>query len=664
MAKITDSDFSADINNLYILDNSNKMKNIFLIIIIACSIINSIKAQNQAPIFTIDNKLEVYADEFWREYRQHSNAEPDDIKSLIALYADYRLQIYDAQQRHLDTAQVIADARDYYQNYLVTKHISENKKSKQIIDQLVRDCGTQYRVWHIQVNIAGNQPADTAAAYFKAAKIRTRLTSGADFSLVARQLSDDPSANYNGGDLGYISVLEMPGNAFAQYVKANYGNTEISQPVRDEKAYHIIKVSDKRAAVDSVTVSCIEIRKTKKWRVDDSLRNLANQICEKLKNGENFAALQKKHSYQQGSQKLTLFEAIDRYGSQINDLKTDGSVFAKPADTYDSYLIVKLNKLHPRSANRDMEPTVKARFVVSNKFRELTSEFLDSVKTVAGYNSNNNYGALVNAIDETIFDGQWVPQDGLTLIEDPLFSFQGRKYTLGDFAKYIYENQKPCDVTSNSAYLDNKLKEMTDQLAFEAAKKMLLTRYPQYKVLLNEYTYPQLYALADKYNHSEQFADNHSEVEEYYKKHASNYLSGYLLYLRIYEPVQGAAPKKMLKEANQLANTPNMTSSLLRSVAADTFQLGQNPIADIVIRGFNSGEYSYPGDKIINLADQNRVVITKVLEEPHPIELNQIYNLVSAEYRNTLKSKYVSELRKKYNLKIADNAESTLKESY
>ena len=648
------------------MTNSNNMKNIFLTIIIASSITNSINAQTQTPIITIDDKLEVYADEFWREYRQHSNAEPDDINPLIARYADYRLQIYDAQQRHLDTAQSIADARDYFQNYLVTKHIADGKKSQKIISQLTRDCGTQYRVSHIQVNIDGNLPSDTAAAYFKAAKIRTRLSSGADFALVARQLSDDPSANYNGGDLGYISVLEMPGHAFAQYVKANYGRSEISQPVRGKKAYHIIKVSDKRAAVDSITVSCIEIRKTKKWRADDSLRNLANQICEKLKNGENFASLQKKYSYQQGSQKLTLFEAIDRYGSQINDLKSEGSVFAKPADTYESFLIVRLNKLHPRSADRNMEPTVRARFVVSDKFREISGEFLDSIKTVAGYQPTNEYGALVNAIDETIFDGQWIPQDGLTLIDDQLFTFQGRKYTLGDFAKYVYENQKPCTVTSNAVYLDNKLKEMTDQLAFEAAKKMLLNRYPHYKVLLNEYTYPQLYTLADKYNTGEQLADNYADVEEYYKKHSSNYLSGYLLYLRIMEPAQGASPKKVMKAAAELANFPAKSPdlSLIRPVAADTFQLGQNPITDIVIRGFNSGEYSYPADKVINLADQNRIVITKVLEEPHPIELSQIYPLVSTEYRNTLKTKYVSELRKKYNLKIANNAESILKESY
>ncbi|MBQ3617954.1 MAG: peptidylprolyl isomerase, partial [Bacteroidales bacterium] len=250
------------------------MKKLLLSIITASCITTCVNAQQSEPIFVIDDKLEVYADEFWREYKQYYDYEPDDLLPLIQRYANYRLHIYDAEQRRLDTAVSVRKARDYYQNYLVINHIANNPKSQQIIKQLTRDCGTQYRVSHIQVNIDSNLPSDTAAAYFKAAKIRTRLTSGADFALVARQLSDDPSANFNGGDLGYISVLEMPDYRFAHYVKANANNSEFSQPVRTKKAYHIIKVSDSRPAVDSVSVSCIEIRKAKRWRIDDSLRNL------------------------------------------------------------------------------------------------------------------------------------------------------------------------------------------------------------------------------------------------------------------------------------------------------------------------------------------------------------------------------------------------------
>ena len=103
---------------------------------------------------------------------------------------------------------------------------------------------------------------------------------------------------------------------------------------------------------------------------------------------------------------------------------------------------------------------------------------------------------------------------------------------------------------------------------------------------------------------------------------------------------------------------------MLQPVVADTFQLGQNPVADIVIRGFNSGEYSYPGDKVIKLNQENRIVIVKVLEEPHPMELNLIYPQVYADYQNSIKANFTDNLQKKYTLKISNNAETILKESY
>lgn len=642
------------------------MKRLILLLIFINSIANTVSAQNSEPIFVIDNKLEVFADEFWRECNQVLDANSPFLDEMIERYADYRLQVYDATQRHLDTAAALSYEQNYFQNYLVYKHIIDGKRSQSIIKRLANDCGIQYRVSHIQVNINGNSTGDTAAAFFKAGKIRSRLTGGADFALVARQTSDDPSVNYNGGDLGYISVLEMPGLPFADYVKSHNNETSPSEPIRSGNAYHIIKVFDQRKAIDSVSVSIIEIKKTHRWRLDDSLRALANDLCHRIKEGADFDYLQKQYSYTRENITLPYYTAIDRYGAQISDLKYDGNAYQKPEEFYDSFIIAKVNKLIPRVPNTDMTRKAASVFATSSEFKEIVDLFLDSVKTVSGYTKLGEYGALKQAIDETIFDAQWIPQDGLTLIDDKLFTFAAKSYTLGDFAKYIYDNQQPCGYRSNTEYLNNKMQEMTNRLAFEHAKKLLLRRYPLYNTLLRESAYPLLCQLANTYNKTEQKALSRSAVEDYYQKNSLNYLSDYKLYLRILQPANGAVAKKYLKHANELALSPWKTPdlSLLKPMSADTFQLGQNPVADIIIRGFNSGTYSYPADKVVNLPEHNSIVIVKVLEEPHPIELDKIYNEISSEYRNTLKSEYIHNLRQKYNLKISSNAESIIKDSF
>ena len=57
-------------------------------------------------------------------------------------------------------------------------------------------------------------------------------------------------------------------------------------------------------------------------------------------------------------------------------------------------------------------------------------------------------------------------------------------------------------------------------------------------------------------------------------------------------------------------------------------------------------------------------MIVKVLEEPHPMELNVIYPQVYADYQNSIKANFTDNLQKKYSLKISKNAETILKESY
>lgn len=109
----------------------------------------------------------------------------------------------------------------------------------------------QVRASHILV-----ETKEEADAIYK------QLQDGADFATLAKEKSADTGSKDNGGDLGFFTKSDM----VEQFSTAAFGMKvgEISQPVKTDYGYHIIKVTDRKDAV----VATLE---NSKERVKDAL---------------------------------------------------------------------------------------------------------------------------------------------------------------------------------------------------------------------------------------------------------------------------------------------------------------------------------------------------------------------------------------------------------
>jgi parvulin-like peptidyl-prolyl isomerase len=128
-----------------------------------------------------------------------------------------------------------ADAEDFY------KRNPEQFKSPERV-----------RASHILISVPEDAKPEVVAEKQKAAQaIADRVKKGEAFDKLAKELSEDPSAKQNSGDLDFFTKDQM----VPEFSNAAFGmkKDQISDPVRSSFGFHIIKVTDRKDA-ETVTL--------------------------------------------------------------------------------------------------------------------------------------------------------------------------------------------------------------------------------------------------------------------------------------------------------------------------------------------------------------------------------------------------------------------------
>ena len=106
---------------------------------------------------------------------------------------------------------------------------------KKVYDDAVKQMGTEQEVRARHILVPTEDEAKTVLAEIK---------KGTDFSELAKQKSKDPGAAAEGGDLGYFGKDQMVPEFAEVAFKLEKG--QVSDPVKTQFGWHVIKVEDKR----------------------------------------------------------------------------------------------------------------------------------------------------------------------------------------------------------------------------------------------------------------------------------------------------------------------------------------------------------------------------------------------------------------------------------
>ncbi len=115
-----------------------------------------------------------------------------------------------------------------------------------VYDEAVKQIGEEKEVHarHILFRAAAGDDKASKEAEDKIKAVIARLKKGEDFAKVAGEVTEDPSGKANGGDLGYFSKDQMVPEFSEAAFKLENG--QISDPVKTQFGWHVIKVEDKR----------------------------------------------------------------------------------------------------------------------------------------------------------------------------------------------------------------------------------------------------------------------------------------------------------------------------------------------------------------------------------------------------------------------------------
>ncbi|MBP8783236.1 MAG: peptidylprolyl isomerase, partial [Paludibacter sp.] len=440
------------------------------------------------------NGKPVYKSEFEYIYNKNNSNNSLDKKTLdeyVDLFVNFKLKVEEAKAQGLDTTQSFISELAGYRSQLTRPYLTDSKVDEQILREAYDRMKEDVEVSHILVRIPqGATPADTLTAWKKINSTLKRLDKE-DFAKVAKEISEDQSAEENGGYIGWVTAFRTV-YPF-ETVAFNTPVGKISAPVRTAFGYHIIKVHNRRKSQGEILVSHI-MRFTAEG--DEAKNKAAKQktdsLYQRVLAGDDFGKLASEFSEDRGSAtrngELPWFGSgrmIPEFENAAFALKNTGDVSTPIQSAFGWHII----KLLDRKGVASFE-TVKADIERNVKRDERANmgqkAFVDRLRKEYGYAVNTAYVNEFSKLLENKTLADSVFQLEAAKLNKPLFTFAGKEFTQADFAAYLKKNAFS-EKAIASEIIEQKLDAFTEKEILAYEDSQLENKYEDFRFLINEY---------------------------------------------------------------------------------------------------------------------------------------------------------------------------------
>lgn len=617
-------------------------------------------AQKTGPfVFSVAGDS-VYGGEFERVFSKNSKpgaGKPtmEELEEYLQLYIKFKLKVKEAYAMGMDTNQAFKQELAGYRKQLAQPYLTDKEVTDQLMQEAFNRMQTEVRASHIMVRLSEYaSPKDTLAAWKKIMQLRDRIVNNKEvFDSVAYAASDDESAKFNYGDLGFFTAFSMI------YPFENMAYTtpigQVSMPFRTQFGYHILVVKDKRAARGDVRAAHMMIRFNNDSEVEAAKKRI-DAVYDKLKAGEDFNTLVQQFSEDFGTRtrngelnwiSSTANNVPEVFRETAFSLKNIGDV-SVPVKSDFGWHIIKLLEKRPLGSYDDLKETIKYKVQRDQRSEKNKEVVLARLKTDNKFVENPKVlNQFIAAADTNITNTNWVANAAVEKIASQgLFTIAGNPYTVSDFVKHI----KTVNTSKNSLGKETAIRNWytdfvtTSNFTFE--ENNLENKYPDFNYLMQEYKDGiLLFDLTDKMVWSKSVEDT-SGLKKYFEANQTKYMWKERAQLEQFTCKdaataakvkkylgKGYANDKLLTKVN--AKTPDAVKITTRLVEQGDKTLG-------TIK-WQTGVQDLPG-----LGSEVAFIRINEMIKPQPKKLQEAMGIATTDYQNYLETQWITALQEKY----------------
>lgn len=658
----------------------------FAVIILIAVVLSACKTQKETAVLKIyQNKKLVesvspqdFMAVFTKNNISNDSVTKESIDEYLNLFINYKLKVKEAEALGMDTLPSFVSELKGYRDQLARPYLSDQTVTDRLISEAYDRMLYDVRASHILITLNKDaSPADTLKAWQKATEAREKLLAGEQFASIAAQYSDDPYARDipasetspgrkgNQGDLGYFTVFDMVYPFENGAYETPVGG--ISPIVRSVFGYHILKVTDKKPAMGRAFVAHIYVAFPKTREAADSLASekKINDIYQEFLKGEHsFEDLAKTWSEDQSNAQnggvirwFNVHGLVPEFVAVLKDMKP-GDVSAPVKTMYGWHIIKLLEEEKPGSFDKEL-PNIKQRISKDSRSMKSREEAIAQVKTQFGFKEYPaNKSLLYRGVDSSVFNGSWkFATSSIAKSKAPLFKIGDETITVAQFGNWLENRQTRTGTGEVIYFVNERMKEFTDDKILEYKEKRLDNLYPEFRNLMREYRDGiLLFDLMDKKVWSYALRDTVG-LQAYYEEHKQDHLWGLRVDAAVFvaqtEPIaqQALALLKAGKTTQEILDSINKESSLNLTIRSDKFQAGDNPLVDAnpwvmgttAIFPTPAAYQGTPGFAFVHYYE---------LLPPGPKQLQEVRGIMISQYQEQLEKQWLAELKQKYQVEV------------